>query len=192
MKEARAGQIIVIKTEEDSLEGLIESVEEDRITVNYFKRDRDAFKALLEGEVLRVIVHTKFGIKRMKSILIDNSGPRLVIENARTIERKENREDVRTSVQMKIYVKLGMSLIPATTINLSAGGVKFELNSAQVPLNVDDEVEIKFTDNTLEKDLSIGAVVTKSSSQKIFVACFSEKNQGKRSKISGFCMRNTD
>ncbi len=192
MKEARAGQIVVIKTEDSDLEGLIENVELDRITVNYFKRDREVFKALEEGEALRVMVHTKFGVKKMKSILIDNSGPRLVIENARTIQEKENREDVRTSVSMKIYIKHGKLLIPATTINLSAGGVKFELNNSQAPLELNDQIDIKFISDEFEKDLSVQAVVTKVFSEKIFVACFVDKNQSIRSKISGFCMRNVD
>jgi|GEM_PF-1296979 len=192
MKEARAGQIVVIKTEDSNLEGLIENVELDRITVNYFKRDREAFKALEEGEMLRVMVHTKFGVKRMKSILIDNSGPRLVIENARTIEQKENREDVRTSVIMKIYIKHGESVIPATTINLSAGGVKFELNGKQTPLKINDQVKIKFTGDALGKDLTVEAVIIKSFGGKVFVGYFIDKNQNTRSKISGFCMRNVD
>ena len=192
MKEARAGQIIVIKTEDSSLEGLIENVEIDRIIINYFKRDREAFKALVEGEVLRVMVHTKFGIKRMKSILIDNSGPRLVIENARAIEQKENREDVRTSVSLPINIKSGTLSAPATTINLSAGGVRFEFNNEPIPLEINDQIDVKFVSDEFEKNLSAQAVIIKILTEKVFIARFIDKNQSTRSKISGFCMRNMD
>ncbi len=192
MKEARIGQIVILKTKTLNLEGLVDNVEHDRIVVNYFARDREKFKSIKEGEMLRVLVHTKFGVKKMKSMAIEQLQDQLVIENAPVIPEVENREDVRTIVNMKIFIKANKMLIPAVTLDLSAGGVKFELKNTQIPLDVNTQVDVKFIGDAFERDMSIGAIIIKVLSDKIFVARFIDGNENTRSKISSFCMRNMD
>lgn len=194
MIEARIGQIIILKTPTQKFEGLIDNVEMDRITINYFKRDAQKFKTLQEADEVRVYVHTKFGIKKMKSMVIDNSGPKLVIENAPTITETDKRNDVRTTVNMKIFVKVDNSLVQGVTMDLSAGGVKFEIKEKQsVPkLDIGSEVDVKFINEAFKNEMSIKANIIKALSQKVFVAQFSDENEHLKSKISSFCMRNMD
>lgn len=196
MIEARIGQIVILKTVNAKLEGVIDNVELDRIAINYFKYDAENFKKLKEGEVLHVFVHTKFGVKKMKSMVIDNQGSKLIIENAATIEETDKRQDVRTSVKMQISIETKWTHIKAAVQDLSAGGVRFRIEDEQNLLDKDQEIDVKLKDIALiaggRESLKLKAKIIKVLPNGVFVAQFIDENENLKNKISSFCMNNMD
>lgn len=192
MNEARIGQIVILKTQKNEFEGVIGLVLADRISINYFKRDTLKIKTLKEGEVLNVFVHTKFGVKKMKSMVIDNSLQKLVIENAPTIDEPQNRQYVRTTVRMNIFVKSEGLLMQAKTFDLSAGGAKFELANSTNSLDNNSEVKVTLIGDALKDELQVNAKIIKILAQNVYVAQFINNNESVIGRISGFCMGNID
>ena len=189
MIEVKRGQIIVIKNPKfPELEGIVETVEEDRLKVFYPKEYESYAWALSEGDELFVRVHTQFGIKTMCSMVIcaPSSDGELVIENADAMAVSQKREYVRAAVEFRFFIKKGEKLVGALCKDISAGGIKFIPD--EYIFDLDDEVEIKFQSEEFEKDLNIKSVIINTAGEKL-IAKYSHISDYDRDKISGFCLK---
>ena len=192
MIEAKRGQIVIIKNPKfPELEGIIEAAEEDRLKIYYPKEYESYAWALSEGDELFVRVHTRFGIKPMRSMVIcaPSSDGELVIENASSLSIRQKREYVRAAVKFNFFIKKGESLVRAVCEDISAGGVKFIPD--EYIFNADDEVEIKFLSEEFEKDINLKALIINSLGGKL-VAKYTDISEFDRDKIAGFCIKILD
>ncbi len=188
MIEVKRGQIIIIKNPKfPELEGIVETVEDDRLKVHYSKEFESYAWALSEGDELFVRVHTQFGIKTMKSMVIcaPSSDNELVIENAEAMAIRQKREYVRTAVELRFFIKKGEKLIGALSKDISAGGIKFVPD--EFIFDIGDKVEIKFQDDDFGKDLNIESVIINIAGANV-IAKYTQINEFDRDKISKFCL----
>ncbi len=189
MNEIKRGQIIILKNPKFSeLEGIVESVEDDRIKIHYSKQYESYAWALAEGDELIAQIHTMFGIKNMESMVLyaPSTDGKLVIENAEAIKVNQKREYVRAAVEFRFFVKKEESLIGALCKDISAGGIKF-IPDENI-FNIDDEVVLRFLGEEFEKDLNIKAQIIKENAQ-VIIAKYSQINEFDRDKISKFCQK---
>lgn len=189
MIEARKGQIVVFLTEFGELEGTIENIFSDRIFVNFFRRDRALFEKLEDGSMVKTLVHTKSGIKKMYPVIIEKMPNCIVIENAPTIQEVQHRENVRMTCDKPFEIIIGDDTFNALTLDLSAGGVRFEIENETPEIQVGAEFFVKYDDDELPKDL-IKAKVIKKMQEKIYVAQFFDNNVTIMDNVAKFCMRN--
>lgn len=192
MIEARRGQIVVIKNPKFSkMEGIVEHVLDDRLKIYFPKECESLAWALSEGDDLLVDVHTRFGVKHMRSMVI--SAPcengELVIENARALQVPQKREFVRAAVEFGFFIKKNEKLIRARSVDISAGGIKF-IPDENV-FAVDDIIDIKFLSEEFGKDINIKAVVIAKLNDKL-TAKYTEISEFDRNKIAGFCIKVLD
>ena len=189
MEELRAGQKVSIKTSKISVNGTVEEIEIDRVVIAFDENETQQ-KALQECDTVEVLVYTKSGIKKMHSMIIDNNGHKLELENAPTIAEEQRRENVRINVPLKIFIHANDALYPATTLDLSAGGVRFELTSNVRVLDNSNEIRVRFIDTAFEDEFTVNAVMLKTVSETIYVAKFENNSDGILQTITRFCMRN--
>lgn len=189
MNEAKRGQIVIIKNPKfPELEGVIESVEKDRLKI-YYTKDFDNYAyALSEGDELFVRVHTQFGIKPMRSMVIcaPSSDGELVIENSESLSICQKREFVRAAVDFRFFVKKGNNLVGAVCADISAGGVKFIPD--EYIFDINDTVEIKLLSEEFGKDMTIKAFIINNIGNKL-IAKYSKISEYDRDKIAGFCLK---
>lgn len=189
MKEAKRGQIVIIKNPKfEELEGLIETVEEDRLKIYYSKEFESYAWALSEGDEVVAQVHTPSGIKTMNSIVMyaPSTDGELIIENAQAIPMGQKREYVRAAVEFRFFIKIGEKLIGATAKDVSAGGIKFVPDESTLDIN--DKVEIKLLEEDFGKELNIKGVIINIIGEK-YIAKYTQINDYERDKISGFCIK---
>ena len=189
MIEARKGQIVIFLTKFGELEGTIESIFSDRIFVNFFKRDAHLFYKLEDGEMIKTLVHTKSGIKKMYPVLIEKTEHCIIIENAPTIQEAQLREEVRMTCDKPVQIIIEGNYINATTMDLSAGGIRFEFDEVDINLEIGYKFFIRYDDEELPKDL-IKAKIIKKLQDKVYVAQFYDNNVSIMDKVAKFCMRN--
>ncbi len=189
MKEAKRGQIVIIKNPKfKELEGLIETVEDDRLKIYYSKEFESYAWALSEGDEIIVQVHTSSGIKTMNSLVMyaPSTDGELIIENAQAIPMGQKREYVRAAAEFRFFIKIGERLIGATAKDISAGGIKFVPD--EPVLDINDEVEVKLLEEDFGKELIIKSVIINIMGEK-FIAKYTQINDYERDKISGFCIK---
>lgn len=189
MKEAKRGQIVIIKNPKfKELEGLIETVEDDRLKIYYSKEFESYAWALSEGDEIIVQVHTPSGIKTMNSLVMyaPSTDGELIIENAQAIPMGQKREYVRAAAEFRFFIKIGERLIGATAKDISAGGIKFVPD--EPVLDINDEVEVKLLEEDFGKELIIKSVIINIMGEK-FIAKYTQINDYERDKISGFCIK---
>ncbi len=189
MQEVKRGQIIDIRNPKfPKLEGIIQTVESDRLKIYYPEEYESYAWALSEGDELHVKVHTQFGIKTMSSMVIcaPSSDGELVIENASAHEVSQKREYVRTATEFRFFIKKQDKLIGALCKDISAGGIKFIPDEYIFDLN--DEIEIRFQGDEFDKDLNIQSVIINIIGDKV-IAKYVNINEFDRDKISGFCLK---
>lgn len=189
MIEAKRGQIVIIKCPKfPELEGIIESVESDRLKIFYPKDFESYAWALSEGDEVFVKVHTQFGIKPMNSMVIcaPSSDGKLVIENAKTLAIYQKREFVRAAVDFRFFIKKEGKLIGASCADISAGGIKFIPD--EYIFNIDDTIELKFLSEEFGKDINANARIINSIGDKL-IAKYSDISEFDRDKIAGFCLK---
>ncbi len=189
MIEAKRGQIIIIKNPKfPELEGVIESVENDRLKVYYTKEYESYAWALSEGDEIFVRVHTQFGIKTMNSMVISapSSDGELVIENASALAINQKRKYVRTVAEFRFFIQKGEKLIGALCNDISAGGIKFTPD--EYIFDLDEEIEIKLLSDEFEKDLIIKGIIINIKGEKV-IAKYTQINEFDRDKISNFCLK---
>ena len=189
MKEAKRGQIVIIKNPKfEELEGLIETVEEDRLKIYYSKEFESYAWALSEGDEIIAHVRTPSGIKTMNSLVMyaPSTDGELIIENAQAIPMGQKREYVRAAAEFRFFIKIGEKLIGATAKDISAGGIKFVPD--EPVLDINDEVEIKLLEEDFGKELIIKSVIINIMGEK-FIAKYTQINDYERDKISGFCIK---
>ncbi len=189
MKEAKRGQIVIIKNPKfEELEGLIETVEEDRLKIYYSKEFESYAWALSEGDEIIAHVHTPSGIKTMNSLVMyaPSTDGELIIENAQAIPMGQKREYVRAAAEFRFFIKIGERLIGATAKDISAGGIKFVPD--EPVLDINDEVEVKLLEEDFGKELIIKSAIINIMGEK-FIAKYTQINDYERDKISGFCIK---
>ncbi len=189
MEEAKRGQIVIIKNPKfEKLEGIIETVEEDRLKIYYSKEFESYAWALSEGDEIITQVHTASGIKTMNSIVIyaPSTDGELIIENANAIPMGQKREFVRAAIEFRFFIKIGERLIGATAKDISAGGIKFVPDEAVFDIN--DEIEIKFLEEDFGKELNVKSVIINIMGEK-YIAKYIQINDYERDKLSGFCLK---
>ncbi|MBR2386354.1 PilZ domain-containing protein, partial [bacterium] len=161
----------------------------DRIFVNFFKRDAHLFYKLEDGEMIKTLVHTKSGIKKMYPVLIEKTEHCIIIENAPTIQEAQLREEVRMTCDKPVQIIIEGNYINATTMDLSAGGIRFEFDEVDINLEIGYKFFIRYDDEELPKDL-IKAKIIKKLQDKVYVAQFYDNNVSIMDKVAKFCMRN--
>lgn len=189
MKEARRGQIIIIKSPKfPELEGVISSVEEDRLTIYYTKDFEDYANSLAEGDKIFVRIHTQFGIKPMNSMVISSplADGELVIENSNTVGISQKRAYVRAAVNFRFFIKTQKTLTGATCVDISAGGVKFHPD--EYIFKIGDNIDIKYLAEEFGKNIEAKAQIINVSGDKL-IAKYTDISEFDRDKISGFCIK---
>ncbi|MBR1977559.1 PilZ domain-containing protein [bacterium] len=186
MIEAKKGQVIVFLTPWGELEGVIGEVEYDRIIVHILKEDVVKYKNLRVGDELKTLVHTRSGIKKMLSMLIEKTDKYISIENAPTIPEEQKREFVRVTCDFQIRVEGENFASEGQAINLSIGGIKFKINHQnKIPLNTD--ITLEFINCELE-GMKINGNIRKTDDNGIYVAQFFKNNDMILNRISKFCI----
>lgn len=189
MIEARKGQIVIFLTEFGELEGTIENIFSDRIFVNFFRRDKHLYNKLEDGSMVKTFVHTKSGIKKMYPVIIEKTAHCIVIENAPTIQEVQQRENVRMTCDKHVEITINDTAYDATTLDLSAGGVKFELYDEIDNVEIGVDILVRYSDDELPREY-IKAKIIKKMQEKIYVAQFFDNNVTLMDNIAKFCMRN--
>ena len=186
MIEAKKGQVIVFLTPHGELEGVIGEVEYDRIIVHILKEDNVKFRTIKIGDELKVLVHTRSGIKKMLSMLIEKTDKYISIENAPTIPEPQKREFVRVTCDFPIRIEGENFATEGETINLSVGGIKFRANQTEkIALNTD--IILEFINCELE-GMKIKGNIRKTDDNGIYVAQFFENNDMILNRINKFCI----
>lgn len=186
MIEAKKGQVIVFLTPYGELEGVIGEVEYDRIIVHILKEDVPKYRVLKAGDELKTLVHTRAGIKKMLSTLIEKTGKSITIENAPTIPEAQKREYVRVACDFPIRIENENLASEGQTINLSLGGIKFKINQTE-KLTIGENVIIEFINCELE-GIKIKGNIQKTDDCGIYVAQFYENNDMILNRINKFCI----
>lgn len=187
MKEAAKGQIVILSSiKVGKVEAIIDKVEPDRIKLNWVKAVDAQIRKLQEGDEVLAAVHTSAGVKRMNSMIISDY-KELIIENAPAISELQNRAFVRASVKIRIFIKTKGKLLGASTLDLSGGGVKFELDKEKLDPN--SEIQIRFLEDDFSKDMTIKAKIIKIFDPNIYVANFTDIDEHDRDKIVRFCIK---
>lgn len=187
MIEARRGQIVIIKSPKfQDFEGVIADAQKDRLKIFYSKEYESAAWALQEGDEIFIKVHTQFGIKPSKSMVISSPSVdgELVIENSPALEISQKREFVRAAVNFRFFVKKDASLVGATSADISAGGVKFTPD--EYSFDIGDIITVKLLSEEFGKNIEIEAKIINSISDKL-IAQFIDISEFDRDKIAGFC-----
>lgn len=186
MIEAKKGQVVVFLTPWGELEGVIGEVEYDRIIVHILKEDMAKCRALNAGDELKTLVHTRSGIKKMLSTLIEKTEKYMAIENAPTIPEEQKREYVRVFCDFPIRVEGKNFASEGETLNLSVGGIKFRINPEE-KVNIGEDAIIEFINCELE-GIKVKGNIRKKDDNGIYVAQFFENNDMILNRISKFCI----
>ncbi|MBQ3102353.1 PilZ domain-containing protein [bacterium] len=186
MIEARKGQVVVFLTPWGELEGVIGEVEYDRIIVHILKEDVPKYRALKIGDELKTLVHTRSGIKKMLSMLIEKTEKYIAIENAPTIPENQKREFVRVACDFAIRIEGENFATEGQTINLSVGGIKFKANQSK-GISIGENIILEFINCELE-GMKINGNIRKTDDNGIYVAQFFENNDMILNRISKFCI----
>ena len=189
MIEAKQGQIVIIKCPKfDKLEGIIESVQKDRLKIFYQKDNESRAWTLSEGDEIFVNVHTQFGIKSMYSMVIcsPSGDGELVIENAKALNINQKREFVRAAIKFRFFVRKDGHLIGASTVDISAGGIKFIPDEQK--FGIDDKIELELLGEEFGKNINVQAQIINVIDDK-YIARYTDINEFDRDKIAGFCIK---
>ncbi len=186
MIEAKKGQVVVFLTPYGELEGVIGEVEYDRIIVHILKEDIPKYRVLMVGDELKTLVHTRSGIKKMLSMLIEKTEKYIAIENAPTIPEKQKREHVRVACDFSVRVESENSASEGESINLSVGGIKFKISPME-KLNIGENIILEFINCELE-GMKIKGNIRKTDDNGVYVAQFFENNDMILNRINKFCI----
>ena len=124
----------------------------------------------------------------MKSTIMSmsRSHNEFTVENSEVIQIAQKREFVRSCVNFRFFVKAEGKLIASTSIDISAGGIKF-LPDENI-FAIGDVVEIKLLSEEFGKNLTIEAQIINNIGKNL-VAKYTKISEYDRDKIAGFCVK---
>ena len=128
-------------------------------------------------------------IKKMYPVVIEKTQNYIVVENAPTIQEVQHRENVRMACDKAVDIIIKGEIYPCTTLDLSAGGIKFEFIDIAPEVEIEEEIIVKYDDEELPKE-PVKAKIIKRMQEKIYVAQFFDNNVTIMDNIAKFCMRN--
>ncbi len=183
MDELRKNHILQITFgDNSSIEGVVLDYSKDRVLVLVDENSYTEAVKIKELDLLNVIAHTSFGLKKMQSSVISTLDGRncLIIENNPTIQTIQRREHVRAIDDFAFKIKANDKLYTVKCINLSAGGIafKYERNAFQNG----EKIEILFSADIFSRNIKCNAEIIKAQDD-FYVAMFNNLNDYDESKI---------
>lgn len=162
MDELRRNQIVkLILKSNVTLEGEVVDYAKDRVKILIFPYSIDMAKQIKELDDLKVFVSTHLGLKEMKSSVIDplNSLNCITIENNPTVQVVQKRAFVRVLSDINFKLSKNNMLYNCVCVNISAGGVAFNLKNSDIALG--DDVIVILPAKYFEKEIMLSAKIIK-------------------------------
>ena len=182
---------------EMELDCFINSIDDDRLGLDYPEDAETLKKYLEEGTPIDVKIFTPSGLMVFESVVIDSPDEGFVIEYVEDAVVIQRRDYSRSPLKTKLELMLRTETFVASTIDISGGGIKFfskedlnpeEIVTGKLYLNNYDE-PAKFEDVILDNpslqpdEYTLAFTnIDEKERDKIIKTCFAIDMQSRRSK----------